>query len=222
MKRFKLSEQDIRREDWASLEPTIEGWGINDVNYKVRARIGESDKRNECPYYQRWREILRRSLNEAYKRKDPSYKDCTVGEGFKYFYDFIVWLDQYNVDDWSELEIDKDLLCRGNKHYSPDTCVIVSSRLNNFVLNNKEKRGEHLLGVTKANSKKNPYMARCCNPFTKERIYLGVFATEYEAHLAWQSCKHEISCTHAETQTDLRIKQALLERYAPDKDWTKE
>jgi len=42
-----------------------------------------------------------------------------------------------------------------------------------------------------------------------------------DAHLAWKQQKHEYACLLADLQEDSRVADALRQRYAPDKDWTK-
>jgi hypothetical protein len=65
------------------------------------------------------------------------------------------------------------------------------------------------------------FKGSCGNPFTGEGTYLGYFTDELACHKAWQAKKHEYACQLAELQEDPRVAQALRERYAPDKDWTK-
>ena len=92
-------------------------------------------------------------------------------------------------------EPDKDFLFQGNKHYSPKTVVFVSGKVNNFITDCGRSRGECMIGVCykPKQSKKNPYEAKCRDPFGGSR-YIGLFPTELEAHKAWQAKKHEYAC----------------------------
>lgn len=56
------------------------------------------------------------------------------------------------------------------------------------------------VGVSQKNQK---FQARVMNPFSQCREYLGVFCTIEEAHLAWKSRKHELSCMWAEKLEEL-------------------
>lgn len=202
------------------------GWGVNDVNYPItKSKVvdGKSKQCWMCPYYSKWRSILGRCFSDALKNKYLNYKDCTICEDWKYLSNFIKWVDSQPNKDWINCDADKDLLIEGNKHYSPDAVVFVPSKINTFVTDGGKSRGKSMLGVRCIyhKSKKSPYEAQCCNPFSGKVEYLGVFVTELEAHKAWQSKKHEHALKLADTQNDPRLADALRQRYAPDKDWSK-
>ena len=204
------------------------GWGVNDVNYAV-TKYGIIDGKLVqvwiCPYYEKWRGILERCFDPKFHVSRPTYVNCTVDPEWKYLSNFIKWIDSQPNRDWQNCQPDKDLLNIDNKHYSANTVVFISSKVNNFILDSKNIRGSYMLGVTYRpnNSSKKPYVAQCQNPFGTNKSdgrYLGYFSTEIEAHKAWQAKKHEIALCFAEEQQDLRVVKALRERYAPDKDWT--
>lgn len=219
--------KNIRRDDWISLKPTVWGWGINDVNYRVQLKetIGrKSDGKIiqkciwTCPYYQDWTRMIQRSYCPKYQDKHPTYKGCTICEEWKYLSNFIDWVNSQSNSDWINCIPDKDFLSVGNKHYSPETVVYIPRALNTFI--GEKSSGILMRGVQIVkNSKNNPYQACCCNPFSETRDYLGVFRTELEAHKAWQAKKHEYACILADMQDDLRLAEALRQRYSPDKDW---
>lgn len=220
---------NIRREDWTTLKPTVYGWGINDVNYKVQLKEslpsvdGKRRRKNiwSCPYYTDWCEIIRRSKSLKEKHRHPTYVDVTISEEWKYFSNFIRWVDKQPEKNWQSCDLDKDLLLN-TKVYSPNACCYINPMVNTFINEKPNKRGKMLIGVTPVvKSKINPYCARCRNPFTSQGEYLGIFPTEYEAHKAWQAKKHEYACQLADLQDDPRVADALRQRYAPDKDWTK-
>ena len=201
----------------------IYGWGVNDVDYNVQKYEVVNGKRKRvwvCPYYQKWFDMLRRCFDLNYQERNPTYKDCTVAEEWRYLSNFIKWVDSQPNKRWRECELDKDFLSGCDKHYSPDTAWFVSKKVNKFILDCGEARGDHLIGTryTPHQSKKNPYSAQCQNPFGRGR-YIGRYSTELEAHKAWQAKKHEYACQLADMQEDERVAKALRERYAPDKDW---
>lgn len=206
----------------------VEGWGINDVDYDVtRSEVVNGKKKTvwTCPYYRDWKRVLRFCLNPLVKRNKHTYKHCTVCEEWKYLSNFIKWVDSQPNKDWENCSLDKDFLVKGNKHYSPSTCVYIDSSLNNFLTDCRKSRGNYLIGVSKEKKNKvNPYKASCRNPLDKSHKarYIGVFPSEELAHKAWQTRKHEIACQLADLQTDKRISKVLREMYSPDKDWTKD
>ena len=98
--------------------------------------------------HKRWEGILCRcySDSEAYK----TYKDCSVCEEWLTFSNFKEWFDKYYIEGW---HIDKDILSKGNKVYSPDTCCFVPQEINNFFTSKRKKKGNEYRGIHKNGSK---------------------------------------------------------------------
>lgn len=222
--------KNVRREDWETLKPTVYGWGILDVNYRVRiteelAKVNGKRQRKTtwlCPYYSDWRDIIRRCTDTKFHARYPSYIGCVISEEWGYLSNFIKWVDSQPNRNWKNCIPDKDLLSDGQKYYAPETVLYVTTEVNAFILDNKRIRGQFMLGVSPTNKNKvNPFMAQCKGNIKKVNCYIGTYKTELEAHKAWQAKKHEYACILADKQTDPRVAKALRERYAPDKDWTK-
>lgn len=185
----------------------VYGFGINDADYPVDSRAGGAE-REPCKFYIRWHSMIQRCYSEVYKRKYPTYEGCSVCPEWKYFSVFKAWMEQ---QDWEGKELDKDLLVKGNKIYSPETCVFISPTLNYFLNDQKSSRGELPLGVTLVTCKTIKYQARC--NYMGKSVYLGSYWTPQEAHLAWLSKKNEFAKLFAEKETDERIIKAILSRY---------
>jgi len=195
----------------------VSGVGINDANYIVQMKeelgsVGGKRKRGVvwiCPFYQRWSNLIRRCYSEKEQKRGPSYIGCTVCEEWKHFSNFKAWME---TQDWEGNELDKDILVRGNKVYSPETCVFVSSTVNTFLLDCSVRRGEHPIGVywDRDNEK---FKAQCSNPFTRKNENLGRFLSSAEAHNAWLTRKLELAKLLAAEQDDPRVAKALVERY---------
>lgn len=91
--------------------------------------------------------ILRRCYSKEFQEVQPYYKGCSVDPRWHSFAVFEEWFMQqeqrlfregYDVGRrWS---IDKDILVRGNKVYSPETCCFVPNEINSAVT--KPKRRE--------------------------------------------------------------------------------
>lgn len=206
-----------------SIRGKIYGVGICDVNYNISRTEEVNGKRKVmwiCPYYKKWSGILERCYSEAFHKKHPTYKDCTICEEWKYLSNFIKWVDSQPNRDWQNCSPDKDLLIVGNKIYSPETTVFVSKEVNCFLVDSKIRRGDTMIWshVTPCGKK---WRSQCSDNFTKSKGYIGVFDTEMEAHLAGKAKKHEYACQLADLQDDPRVADALRQRYAPDKDWSK-
>ena len=186
----------------------IYGVGINDADYAVETRV--DGKRVRCPYYITWISMLLRCYDHKYQERHPTYKGCSVCPEWISFMNFRKWMMK---QDWEGKQLDKDLLVRGNKVYSPETCIFVDRITNTFTLDCGRSRGNYLVGVH-FHKPTGKFIAQCCNPFTKEQEYLGLFTCEHQAHLAWKARKHELACQLAELQTDPRVAAALRTRYA--------
>lgn len=161
-----------------------------------------------CPFYICWHAIMRRAYSQEWHNRQPTYKDCTVCEEWKYFTKFKAWME---TQDWEGKQLDKDLLFPGNKVYSPDTCVFVDQRVNNFVTDCGRARGLLPIGVT-MDKRTGRYSSRI-NIVGEGRVSLGYFSTPEEAHQAWLKAKLELARSLAAEQDNPRVAKALIDRY---------
>ena len=186
----------------------VYGVGINDsVLPVVQTEIIDGKKTNTwtCSYYKKWRTMLQRCTSKSVQDKYPNYKGCYICDEWKYFSNFKRWVDSQPNKDWENCELDKDLLFRGNKCYSPDTCIFVSSKVNTFI-NNK---CSEFVGAS-WNKSGGKFQSRVRNPFTGKDEYLGLFYTQQEAHAAWKTRKLEFVSDLVRLEPDSRIKDLLI------------
>ena len=188
------------------------GVGINDADYVTQINYN-SDKVQKriwcCPFYERWTGVIKRCYSKSVHKKYPSYSSCTMDPNWLYFSNFKAWME---AQDWQGKDLDKDLLIKGNKHYSPENCVFVDQLVNVFILDCKSRRESELTGAYKRKGYER-YSAACRNPFTGKLDALGYFKTAEEAHAIWKNKKHEHACRIADMQTDQRVAIALRQRY---------
>ncbi len=184
----------------------IHGVGINDADYVVTPVI--NGKQVYCPFYLAWKGMISRCYDPSIKKRQPSYDGCTVCEDWKTFSNFKAWME---TQDWQGKEVDKDILVKGNKLYSPDTCLMVNTVTNTYVqdaitLSSDSRIGVHTtftkLGVAR-------YRAISKNPINKKEESLGTYNTSEECHLAWRRRKHEIACLLSDQESDHRVKKFL-------------
>ena len=154
--------------------------------------------------------MLERCYSKKYQEGKPTYKGCTVSKEWHTFSNFKSWMEK---QDWEGKQLDKDILIKGNKVYSSDTCVFVTEMVNTFTLDSKSARGEWLIGVHWHKATKK-YQTNCSNPFTKKKEHLGLFTCEQQAHQAWLNRKNELAHELASIQTDPRVAEALRKRYS--------
>ena len=158
-------------------QPTVFGVGI--VGDNVTTIDGKT-----TTVYNAWCGILERCYSEKLHIKRPTYKDCEVSEEWKRLDNFKVWFEDNHREGW---EIDKDLLVKGNKLYSADTCRYVPKSLNNLIKENWKLNTKDLpLGVTHSiECTINPYIATVSLGEDK-RIYIGSFPTPELAFSAYK------------------------------------
>jgi hypothetical protein len=195
----------------------VYGIGINDADYSVQITdtLGCIDGKRlqkkvwTCPHYRTWKSMIQRCHSPKLQDRFPSYKDCEVCEEWLRFSNFKAWME---TQDWEGKQLDKDLLLRDNKIYSPETCCFVSKQVNMFIIESTATRGDWPIGVTWAKHA-NKFRAAIRNPFTRKMEHIGYFSCPEEAHLSWLTKKLNFAKTLAENQTDVRIATALVIRY---------
>ena len=84
--------------------------------------------------------------------------------------------------------LDKDILCKGNKVYSRDTCIFVPERINLLFVKHDNARGNNPIGVEDLPS--GNYQVRC-NDVNGERICLGTYSTKEEAFRVYKEYKQK-------------------------------
>lgn len=195
----------------------ILGVGINDATYvvKISPTIGKNDKGRIrklewlCPFYAVWMAMLTRCYSLKHQKRRPTYIGCAVCEDWLTFSNFRNWMEQ---QDYEGNQLDKDLLVKSNKLYSPETCVFVSPEVNRFLRESSvNSRGEWPLGVCW--SKQHGKFKAAVNKGKGKRWNLGLFSTPEEAHEAWLSAKLLLAYELAKDQKDARVAEALIRRY---------
>lgn len=171
--------------------PTIFGAGIVGVKYNIQGKNGKNIKE-----YTVWQKMLERCLDEEFKKRYSAYEDVTVCEEWLYFPNFYEWLhSQENFEKWNnnkkEYNIDKDILIKGNKVYSPDTCCLVPSYVNIMFVKHQNHRGDLPIGLSYSGLH-GQVRVRCNNPITKKSDYLGTFYDVINGFYAYKKHKENI------------------------------
>lgn len=200
----------------------VYGVGTNDADYVTEKKemvgyVGGKQKQKQvwaCAHYRVWVDMLKRCYSAKWQEKNQTYIGCSVSNEWLRFSNFRKWMVAQN---WEGLHLDKDLLFEGNKVYSAETCVFVTRGVNNFIIDSGAARGEWMIGVS-WHKQAEKFMSHCRNPFTKKQEFLGLFATEQEAHEAWRKRKLELAHGLAAIQTDPRVAKALIDRYSKLQD----
>ena len=76
--------------------------------------------------YQDWINMIGRCYNPQSIAVNPSYSNCTVCEEWFNFQIFGDWYVDNYPDDGGDYHLDKDILSKGSRVYSPETCSFAS------------------------------------------------------------------------------------------------
>ena len=193
----------------------VYGIGINDVMISgfSTSKIGR-----------RWYNIIKRTdrRNPNIYGFETTYKDCTLDPRWFKLSAFKEWSEQW--DDYENKEIDKDILIPGNKIYGPETCLMVRPLINTFFKPNIKR--DLPRGVSRnisyrdgSRGGKNLYRAQITKVGEKKKnqsrlgmISLGYYPTIEEASAAYESARKEQLQFLIETETDIRVKNALIKQ----------
>ena len=144
---------------------------------KYKSRINNIETKE----YSYWYDMLKRCYDEKYQNKNISYKGCSVCEEWHNFQNFAKWFNEnyYEVDN-ERMELDKDILFKGNKVYSPNTCIFVPHRINSLFVKCTKK--ENNIGIF-FNKDTNKYVSKC-----KKEI-IGYYKERLDAFNAYKEFK---------------------------------
>ena len=150
--------------------------------------IGEYNWVNHKVAYQTWVDVLKRVYVE--KKSRTSYLNVSVCYDWLNFQNFAEWFYEQEFSETKDengkrYDLDKDILVKGSKTYSPETCCFVPNEINCLFIRNKRIRGNLPIGVTKDGKY---FMARLSKGLGN-RKFLGSFKTETEAFLAYKQSK---------------------------------
>ena len=136
--------------------------------------------------YRTWSDMLRRCYSDESLEKYPTYKGCLVDVRWNSFQNFCIDYLQMtgHLLNWV---LDKDILVKGNKLYSKETCCLVPVAINSLIIKANSQRGNLPIGVTFSNRKNNPYKAHC--RINNTGTDLGNFKTPESAFQAYKQAK---------------------------------
>ena len=161
--------------------PSVYGVGVSGTKYPPTIN-GVITKE-----YDLWQSMLQRCYSDIYKKKYPTYESCEASDKFKSYGYFYEWCNKqigFSNQSW---QLDKDLLIKGNKVYSEDSCVFIPQEVNSLLVKSTASRGKHLIGAY-WNKKASAFVAKVSKNKGKPE-HLGYFKTELEAFNAYKQAK---------------------------------
>lgn len=198
------------------------GW-VNDRTYSIY-NVDENGipckSLGKNVVYEVWSGMKQRCTDKRCKEKYPTYINAAASSEFKDFTKFHNWWYKQVGHSISDIQLDKDLLIKGNKIYSSDTCLLIPNYVNNFLIQSNAIRGDCVIGVHKCGTYKDGsvrYRAKVndYDPVAGKTIqkHLGYFRSELKAFHAYKSAKEAIAkryAAHLFGKVDERVINALL------------
>lgn len=146
--------------------------------------------------YRCWVSMLERCYSSKHQQKYPTYKtykNCHVCNDWLYYPNFKKWYDKnyYEVEGKTS-QLDKDILIKDNKVYSPYTSMFVPQFINKLFTKRQNDRGELPIGVSyhKPNKKYRANLS-VFKDGKSVRKHLGCFDTVDEAFEVYKQAKED-------------------------------
>lgn len=161
-------------------EPRVFGIGyIGEGKYK------SVDSKKFTKVYRAWHDMIRRCYDPKFHKKCPTYIECEVCDEWLNFQTFAEWFENnYYEIEGEKMALDKDILVKGNKVYSPNTCIFVPQNINKLFTKRDESRGNFPIGVC-YDKRYKKYKVQCKNKG------LGYYDTPEEAFEAYKTFKED-------------------------------
>ena len=153
------------------------------VGYLGEGKHKSRENGKDTRVYKTWKNMLQRCYDSKFHEKQPTYKNCKVCDEWLNFQNFAEWYENnYYTVEGETMCLDKDILYKGNKIYSPENCIFVPKKINSLFVKSNKIRGESPIGTTLHQGK---YVAYChmINPKTgkSKRKHLGIYDTQEKA-----------------------------------------
>ena len=111
---------------------------VFNIGYVGAGKYKTKENNKFTKYYQQWKNMLLR----CYVKEDRHrpYEDSEVCEEWLNFQTFSKWYDEHYYEIDERLHIDKDIKYKGNKIYSPYTCILVPQSINEIFHRSQAKQ----------------------------------------------------------------------------------
>ena len=155
-----------------------------------------------------WSGMICRCYSDTFKEKSSAYIGCTVSDDWLRLENFYLWHTTHKFYGLG-YELDKDLLVKGNKVYSAETCCLIPNEINVAIVVNRKSKSGLPLGVGTTGNRYCSYIRY--NGGGKN--YLGAYDTPEEAHNVYVKAKEEYIHSLAEKwkgKIEDRAYQALM------------
>ena len=178
----------IHGEFWQTPNDHLSGHGCKHCGNTHSDRFfGICDVPNAKSYksYSRWMGIINRCYRNVEYDKNTRYADCVLCDEWTYFSNFNSWFEDPENGYQEGYEIDKDILVKGNKVYSPETCCFVPPEINKAVMT-KFNKAKESVGVWCRNGKFEAYVHS-----HGKTHFLGTYTMREDAFTAYKNVKKQ-------------------------------
>jgi len=135
--------------------------------------------------YQTWSDALKRCYSKRVQENQPTYGVCSVHPEWHNFQNFGEWFEDNYKPHMEGWELDKDILFKGNKIYSPETCCFVPHVINKLFTRRENRRGDCPIGVNRKGLRYEAWISKG----EKHQIFLGTYNSSEKAFQAYKVAK---------------------------------
>lgn len=175
----------------------------------------------DCPkIYRTWSDMLKRCYDPYYINKHLTYIDAYVCNEWHNFQNFAKWYEEnYYECNNERMNLDKDILIKGNKIYSPETCIFVTEKINKLFIKSDLTRGKYPLGVNEKYSGNILKLYVNCSisdeKNKRKEKFLGYFPLDkpFQAFTAYKNFKENYIKQVADEYKDLIPKELYEAMY---------
>ena len=116
------------------------------IAYNSKTKYAVSMKGKPTKAYTTWYNMIQRCYCPKIQERCPTYIGCAVSDEWLDYQCFAEWFYSQTYRKMG-YQLDKDILFRGNKLYSPSTCCLVPAQINSLLLNCAASRGDLPQGI---------------------------------------------------------------------------
>ena len=114
-----------------------------DIGYLGEGKYTVSENGKNKKEYKIWHSMIKRCYDPKYQEKHSTYKGCIVEDYLLNFQNMGEWIEEnYYKIPGETMCLDKDILHKGNKIYSRETCIFLPERINNLFFKSDKARGK--------------------------------------------------------------------------------
>lgn len=157
--------------------------------------MGDTSQIIHEKYYQKaqkvWHSMIQRCYDNKVHDVESTYANCEICEEWKTFTNFYKWFVEHYYELPNEsVQLDKDILIKNNRIYSPEYCCFVPHTINSLLTKSNKMRGDLPIGVCWVN-RDQVYRAQCSDGH-KNTIHLGDYDNPTVAFKAYKKCKENV------------------------------